>query len=852
MRPALIAAAAALAAILLAGCDPPPPRFVEVAVPGDTRDPIGPYTVTAVTRGATDDVDVFWNVPGAAEPSRVDLDYDGRGRWSGGIPGARPGTQIELYVVAAGGGGDARWPSSGVRQFRVLDPDARCIVDGDCLSGEICDRDEGRCQVQPEVCQDDGDCPQDYICPGPGERCRFRPSTCDTAEQCGAGFDCMDGICVRLAECTDDLECPAGEICLNPPGECIPDAVTGCEGGCPDGTVCEDDACVPVDPCDRCPAGRECIDGRCLPPDDCDCPAGTFCDTDEACVECTADGHCGADAHCDVEARTCVPSARRRICGPCGPGGECGGALTCADIGIDFCTRSCERGERCPRGFFCDGSVCVPEDFCAGFDCDRDGDCESGVCTAGVCEPLQRCTEDADCAADRRCEAGRCVFRGAPCESGFDCPRGDVCVAGHCAPSATEAVCGDCEPGAGECGPQGYCADTGGRFQCVTLCGEGTCGEGFFCEPVWRGASACFDDRTGQPFCDAGGGDTCEADWVEPNNGFREAAPVGNGDRFDELTACEGDDDWYRFVSQRRPTTLQIATDRPLEITGYDEGARVTSGLVVEPGETNLGIGDRSVVFQVRAIAGDARYSFLLIGPDDPPPECEDDVLEDNDSLDNPTRLGNGAEIFGTACPGDSDVFFLRLDEEEAGEVFISAPPVGLQYRLVLGGGAVIDEGEVGEETFLPVFFEPDGLYLVLLCEGCESPYILNTFFEDGGGGGGACEPDGFEPNDRQEDATPLRVPSEVDATLCGRDQDYYTFARPQRRGEVVVRFDHDDGDLDMRLTDDQGRVVGESLSTDDVERIPIPNRGVGRVLFLHVYSASGPATNTYTLELQQ
>ncbi len=98
MRRLVLALAAAGA---LAACGNVNAPSVQAAPLHDTRDPVGPYQVTAVTTG-TDvaTVRVVFRAEGAAQAATVDLQEIARNRWQGGIPGYPAGTTVHWYVEA--------------------------------------------------------------------------------------------------------------------------------------------------------------------------------------------------------------------------------------------------------------------------------------------------------------------------------------------------------------------------------------------------------------------------------------------------------------------------------------------------------------------------------------------------------------------------------------------------------------------------------------------------------------------------------------------------------------------------------------------------------------------------------
>ncbi len=629
---------------LLLACDPAAPQIFEVRRPDDGRDAAGPYQVTAITRGAVDEVSLFWTPEGGAEAhSEVELERHGN-EWSGGVPGQPAGTNVLIWIVAKGPGGEARHPKSGAHRFRVLAPTGECLVDGDCVAGEICDGDVERCKQRPERCESDEDCPQDMWCPAAGQLCRFRPTLCEAAADCGEGQDCEGGRCVSRPECREDAECEGR--CLTPPGRCVQclqdaDCASGncdgtvcredvmpddCPGGCPPGFECREGACfeVEVDPCEACPEGTVCVDERCQPAEGCGrgCDAGTRCDPEmEICVECFADGHCGSGEHCLIEQRRCAEGARVRTCAPCGREG-CGNLACEPESGA--CAPRCSADRECGDLAQCRGGVCTDFGFGACFfeECFTDEDCASRVCNGGRCEATQVCRVNEDCAAERQCRGGLCVERQSWCEIGFDCGGREVCLAGRCVPQEERGpVCSECD-GPQDCGPQAYCSDLQGFLfegpRCLTACNEGTCPRGFFCEFFAPGFSFCAHEETG---------------------------------------SCEG-------------------------------------------------------------FGGD----------------CDDDQLEENDSEDEATVIGNGAQIRGTLCPEDEDWFRLRTRNRQSAVVEIDVGGDGLQFQIVLEAGRVLSGGVVEGSATIRVPAQRDNIYLRLYCPGCvDAPgYALSTRFEGG------------------------------------------------------------------------------------------------------------------------
>jgi hypothetical protein len=88
----------------------------------------------------------------------------------------------------------------------------------------------------------------------------------------------------------------------------------------------------------------------------------------------------------------------------------------------------------CPSNQICDGDRCVPIDSV-----------DAGCGSLG-CNPDGRCTTDAQCPPDQRCQNGTCArgraHLGDPCIESADCAEGTCSADGHCAVRcATNAEC---------------------------------------------------------------------------------------------------------------------------------------------------------------------------------------------------------------------------------------------------------------------------------------------------------------------------------------------------------------------------------------------------------------------------
>jgi hypothetical protein len=829
--------------LCLASCAPPAPRFIQVDAPDDTRDGFGTYRVTALMRGATDSVVAIYGpvVEGGLGAGSSDaLRSNGEGRYIIDLPGIEPGRTMALQLRAEGPGGEVLWPAEGVHTFRVLDASGVCLVDGDCLSGEMCNRITERCVERTLECENDGDCPLDYECDAERGECRFRRSACEDDVQCGRGRICEDGLCVARPECQSDDECPDGSTCLIPPGRCVGDAECDIDGDCPaDRPICLDGACIPQEPCPGgCPPGSDCIGDRCVDNGVCggECPPGQFCsDVLQACVICTADGHCDGGQICVNNA--CVAGPRSAACTPCGGDGDCGNGFACDFEFGGICAPLCVRGE-CPGGLFCQGDLCRSGTFCAGEECFGDFDCE-GACMAGICEDPQRCAGDGDCADDRACDEGVCIPRTQFCYSPFDCNRGEICLGGRCEPGQAIGECRPCEVPS-DCSSPSLCADIDGSGpRCIPICGPDGCADGSECQDV-AGIGLClpFDGICREGQC---GQDVFEG--AEPSR-LQAGEPLR---RF----VCSTDVD---EILVGRAGTIAVDAGGSIQLTLTD----AATGEMIDRARLNSGdrwrtaVTGRELLIVESPSPEDVDYRVLLELEE--PGDCDDDVLEDNDEPQRGTVIGDGADIRPTACEGDEDWYRVRAGGP--GEILLGIRGQArgtLQWQLFRGDDLNLEGVGDFEEGSQQIRIR-DGeqpWFLAVRCVDCPGgiDYTLQTRFGEGEG----CAADAFEPNNDLRSASGLDLPTdEPDLVVCEGDDDFFVFTVPARtRQRVDLTFTHGRGDIDTELFRD-GQVVEASASGTDNERMDLPVSRREATYVLRVYLFPSTPQNTYRLRIRE
>ncbi len=108
-----------------------------------------------------------------------------------------------------------------------------------------------------------------------------------------------------------------------------------------------------------------------------------------------------------------------------------------------------------------------------------------------------------------------------------------------------------------------------------------------------------------------------------------------------------------------------------------------------------------------------------------------------------------------------------------------------------------------------------------------------------------ACMNDDNEPNDNILRATPIE--HAIQGTLCPNDEDWFKAVLTEAAA-ATLKFSHENGDLDLEAYDENGELIGQSTSANDIERIELPNAGT---YYLRVRGSSSSDTGTYELTIE-
>jgi hypothetical protein len=288
-----------------------------------------------------------------------------------------------------------------------------------------------------------------------GATCGSVSGDCDAQDTCDGLGVCVDNIQPATAPCkgtsngsacdddkqdhcsgTDktcvDVFLPSTEVCRGAAGPCdVAENCTGTSGSCPtdsfaaSGTLCagtSNGSACDDDKQDHCSGtDNTCVDA--------------FLPSAEVCR--AAAGQCDVADHCSGTSGACPPDAKSTdVCRAADPAFPCDTPEVCDGS-----------SNECPSAT----TVLCKEN---GTDCTGDGQCSSGSCNGGVCEPVANV--------------------GASCDSNPDCPQGYVCEGGTCL-GAFGSLCTQSD----QCGSQLAC-DATGSGQCRTAPGQ-SCGSNSDC-----------------------------------------------------------------------------------------------------------------------------------------------------------------------------------------------------------------------------------------------------------------------------------------------------------------------------------------------------------------------------------
>lgn len=582
-----------------------------------------------------------------------------------------------------------------------------------------------------------------------------------------------------------------------------------CSGAapCADGLVCADGSCVTACTEGSCTTGLcDTFSGLCVEcRDSVDCGANRVCNTfTHLCTEpqqgCTSDGDCDGDTRCDTIKGSCV---------------DCLDNLDCPDgSACDQLTRTCEAQQGCVNDGDCAGAVCDPDSrVCV--ECFVGAHCPSGQCDSVSHTCLTACDDDDDSEPNSAADGGA----PAPIVSGTE-HSGAIC------PGDVDEFAFD---GAGSVDV--VLTVDGGRLSVDLLNGAGT-----VVTSGTAGLSASDLPQGSYKLVVRGLDDAVEGDYllrltvVEPtvceeldaedNDSSGTALTLPTDGSLRGGSICGADVDFWKFtVAQGDDVVVSVVPGDGAGVVTADvmSGATVidTAGDGNDAAVDNAAAG--TLFVRVQSRGGDVGYS-LRVTTSSAPPVCVQRDAEPNNT-DAEARPLTEATQNGQICAGDVDQW--RFTTNDLDDITVTLSGSNVRARLFDAGGAVVGEGTT---TFTAVDVDA-GVHRIEVkgtSGTVEAAYTVTIAIApeplpD------VCDEGGLEPDSRT-DARPLTTDgSPASGRICAGESDFFAFTVPAGAAKdvaVSVRFEHDDGDIDVRLLDSTGALVTDSRGVADEELI--------------------------------
>ncbi|MBM4320951.1 MAG: hypothetical protein FJ125_13610, partial [Deltaproteobacteria bacterium] len=217
------------------------------------------------------------------------------------------------------------------------------------------------------------------------------------------------------------------------------------------------------------------------------------------------------------------------------------------------------------------------------------------------------------------------------------------------------------------------------------------------------------------------------------------------------------------------------------------------------------------------------RYALTLAKEQVVPP-CQDDRLEDDDTVQTAAMLQPQLLEQLVICPGDDDFYAVALNRGDRLAALISFTDAAgnLDLQLLGPDGRTVLASSIShndEELVDAVAGQAGTYYLrVFAAAGVQNGYDLLV---DVTPAPPVCEDDVLEENDTRQTPSLLQPGEHGSLAVCSGDDDFFAVAL--QAGDtlsVSLRFVHADGDLDLHLLDAAGNVLLRSTGTTDTEEV--------------------------------
>ena len=608
----------------------------------------------------------------------------------------------------------------------------------------------------------------------------------DTSEGCAV--NCSLAIAELCDSCTADADCGgSGNACmvLDDGNFCG----TACDSVCPDGFACQEIQTVAGATSRQCvPATGVC--SGCFDPDRDGYGAGPDC-TDTDCDQSNGEINPGADEVCD------------------GVDNNCDGNIDEDTETTDYYPDVDRDGHGDEEGTVV--SACVaPEGMVESNDDCNDADAFVHPGAAELCDDL-----DNDC--DDLAETEDVDFDWYPDEDGdgfgdllatavVDCNL----VEGHVIDNT------DCNDGNALTNPDA--AEVCDDFD------DNNCDLSFDCDD-----STCSAD----PVCNS----DCEDSGLEPNDEAENAIPVSPGDYAGQF-ACPENADFYSLHLNAGDTLTIDATfahaEGDIDIILFDGFGGILDGAESEDDNESLTVaapisGTFVILVYLFEDAGETTGNDydLTIAVDLAEVTCHDDGFEENDGGESASDVDAGTYENLVACDLDADFFNVAVGvgDQITIDATFTHEDGNINLFLLDAEGSLLESSETEDDDEQIVYTAPEAsvVSIVLFLDSAEpdpdgSGYTLTIAIEPGAT---ECSDDGSEPNDVAENASAVGAGDFTELQACPNDADYYSVAL-NAGDELVVdlTFLHEDGNIDVNLSNPEGEIVANSDSLTDNERI--------------------------------
>jgi hypothetical protein len=230
---------------------------------------------------------------------------------------------------------------------------------------------------------------------------------------------------------------------------------------------------------------------------------------------------------------------------------------------------------------------------------------------------------------------------------------------------------------------------------------------------------------------------------------------------------------------------------------------------------------------------------------------CTDDTFEQNDSMSASKYVSEGTTGSLEICAGDDDWFHTYLEAGEVMDVEITFTHADgdLDIMLFDASNNELDRGTtVDDNESVRAVASSAGNYYIKVYgySDAENSYQMQVTVSSGG----TCTDDTYEHNDTQAAAVLISPGQFNRLQICPSDPDWYKInVDGGSTIQVDITFVHANGDLDLKLLDASGNVLGQGTSTNDNESATATVNTTG-TYYIHVYGYGG-AENTYSMDVE-